>query len=121
MAKGFRNRILHVDLGSGQTSVETPGEDFFRAYLGGGALGSYYLLRQVGGEEDPLDAGNPLIISAGVTTGALVTGASRCSVTALSPLTRSVGEGQAGGEFGPALKRAGASGIITYPLNKVIH
>ena len=109
---GFRDRILRVDLSTGRTAVESPGEDFFRLYLGGGSIGTYYLLRETDPQTDPFDPANVLTIAPGVTTGAAVSGVSRCCVTALSPMTSTVGDGQAGGTIGPAIKRAGYDAIV---------
>jgi aldehyde:ferredoxin oxidoreductase len=45
MAYGYHGRILHVDLTSGKLEVENPGDEFYRRYVGGSAVGLYYLLR----------------------------------------------------------------------------
>ena len=41
-----------------------------------------------------------------------MSGASRCSVNALSPETNAVGDSQAGGSFGVALKKAGYDAYV---------
>ena len=80
--------------------------------MGGGAIGAYFLLAETTGELDPFDEGNILTIAPSVTTGCTVTGVSRCSVVAISPLTNAVGEGQAGGSIGPMIKQAGYDAIV---------
>lgn len=112
MTSGYCDKILRVNLSTGTTEIERPGEDFFRMYMGGGAIGSYYLLNETEGDLDPLDERNIVTIAPGVTTGARVSGVSRCSVTALSPLTGAVGDGQAGGSIGVAIKRAGYDAVV---------
>lgn len=112
MSYGFRNCILSVDLSSGSVDQHHPGEAFYRKYMGGGALASYFLLKEIGEKTDPLSADNVLVIAPGITTGVRVSGASRCCVNALSPLTGAVGDGQAGGSIGPMIKRAGYDAII---------
>ena len=112
MSYGFTGTILRVDLSTGVIDRVRPDEDFYRMYMGGGAMGSYFLLKETGPDTDPLSAENVLTIAPGVTTGAKVSGASRCCVTALSPLTGLVGDGQAGGDLGPVIKRAGYDAIV---------
>ena len=47
MPYGYHGKILHVNLASGKIDVETPPESFYRKYMGGGAMGTYYVLREV--------------------------------------------------------------------------
>ena len=42
----FTRRILHVDLTAGRLTIETPPESFYRTYLGGSAMGLYYILQE---------------------------------------------------------------------------
>ncbi|MBN1945407.1 MAG: aldehyde ferredoxin oxidoreductase family protein [Bradymonadales bacterium] len=112
MAQGFWGRILRVDLTHRTVATDSPDPSFYRTYLGGSALGTYYLLKETLPETDPLAAENLLTIAPSITTGARVSGASRCCVTALSPLTGAVGDGQTGGSIGPAIKRAGYDAIV---------
>lgn len=112
MSKGFCDNISQVDLSTGSIATIHPGADFYRMYLGGGALGSYFLLKETGPDTDPLSNENVLTIATGIATGAAVSGVSRCSVTALSPLTNMVADSQAGGNIGPMIKRAGFDAIV---------
>jgi len=59
-----------------------------------------------------LDAKNVITIAPSVTTGAVVSGVSRCCITALSPETGGVGDSQLGGRIGPIIKRAGYDAIV---------
>src|SRR5690242_4830124 len=97
MLKGFSGRILHVDLTTGQITVETPDEGFYRTYWGGSAMGAYYLLKHTPAGADPLGPDNTLCLMLSATTGVAVSGNSRCTATAKSPLTGLVGDSQAGG------------------------
>lgn len=112
MSHGFCDAIARVDLSTGTIETAHPGADFYRMYLGGGAVGSYFLLKETGPDTDPLSKENILTIAPGITTGAAVSGASRCSVTALSPLTNMAADSQAGGNIGPMIKRAGFDAIV---------
>ncbi len=112
MSNGFHDNIAIVDLSTGTIEAIHPGADFFRMYLGGGAVGSYFLLKETGADTDPLSKDNILTFAPGIATGAAVSGVSRCSVTALSPLTNMVADSQAGGNIGPMIKRAGFDAIV---------
>jgi aldehyde:ferredoxin oxidoreductase len=118
MTKGYNGTILRVDLNSGKIEKQDFEQDFYRTYLGGGAIGTYFLLKETPPDCDPLSEQNILTIAPGVTTGAAVSGASRCSVTALSPLTGAVGDSQAGGDIGPFSKRSGYDAIIIVGCSK---
>ncbi len=104
MPYGYSGKILHVDLTTGKLEVEEPGETFYRRYLGGSALGMHYALRLIPPGADPLGPENVLILSLGVTTGAAISGQSRVTATAKSPLSGAIGDAQAGG-FWPAEAR----------------
>ena len=61
MSHGYNGKILHVNLTSGQLSVEEPSEAFYRKYMGGSALAMHYLLKEVPAGVDPLGPDNVLI------------------------------------------------------------
>jgi len=110
--KGFWNRILHVDLSQGNTRVESPGEAFYRTYIGGGCLGAYYLLKYSPPGCDPLSGGNVLVLAPSVVTGSPVPGTGRHSAVAKSPLTGGIAASEAGGYWGVELKRAGFDAVV---------
>lgn len=110
--EGYNNKILHVDLSTGLTEVEEPGLDFYRKYMGGSSIGTYYCLKSIPAGTAPLDPENILAISASIITGAPVPFLSRFSINAKSPLTGGIGDSQGGGWFGPELKNAGFDAVI---------
>ncbi|MEL7658216.1 MAG: aldehyde ferredoxin oxidoreductase N-terminal domain-containing protein, partial [Bacillota bacterium] len=112
MPYGYNGKILHVSLASGEFRVETPEPEFYRKYLGGSALNTYYLLKMVPVGADPLGQENVLVVSVGVTTGASIAGQSRVNISAKSPLTGLVGDSQAGGYFPAEMKFAGYDAFI---------
>ncbi len=112
MACGFTGKILRIDLTTRSVEILSPDETFYRRYLGGGTVGTYFLLKEGAATADPLTPQNVLTIAAGVTTGAAVSGVSRVCLTALSPITGMIGDSQAGGWLGPYLKRAGYDAIV---------
>lgn len=112
MSKGYTGKFLRINLTNGSTKVESFGQDFYRKYLGGGGFGTYFLLKETDADTDPLSPENVVTIAPGITTGPAVSGVSRCGLTALSPETGGIGDSQAGGSFGPYLKRAGWDAVI---------
>jgi aldehyde:ferredoxin oxidoreductase len=112
MIKGYNDKILRVDLSSGRTWVEQPGEAVWRRYLGGSAMASWYLLRELKPGIDPLGPENMLIFMTSVINGTTISGANRYTAAGKSPLTGGFGEAEAGGWWGPELKAAGFDGIV---------
>jgi len=112
MLKGFTGKILHVDLVSRKFFIEEPDESFYRKYIGGSCIGAYYLLNEMPKGVNALDPANILVFSTSPTTGAPISGASRNSVVAKSPLSGGIGCGEAGGFWGPELKFAGFDAIV---------
>ncbi len=112
MPAGYNGKILHVDLTNGSLDIETPDEAFYRKYMGGSAMGVYYVLREVPTGADPLGPENVLTLFTSVTTGAAISGQSRINANAKSPISGAIGDSQAGGYFPAELKFAGFDGII---------
>jgi aldehyde:ferredoxin oxidoreductase len=112
MPNGYHGVILRVNLTTETADKQTFPEEFYRTYMGGGAVGAYVLLQETSAETDPLSADNVLTIAPSVATGCALSGVSRCSAVALSPVTGAVGEGQVGGDFGPFVKFAGYDAIV---------
>ena len=112
MACGYTGKILRVNLSNSTITVEEPSNNFYRKYMGGSALNLYYLLKEMPAGVDPLGPDNILALSVGVTTGAPISGQSRLTVTAKSPLTGAIGDSQSGGFFPAKLKFAGFDAII---------
>ncbi|MGD2039315.1 MAG: aldehyde ferredoxin oxidoreductase family protein [Anaerolineae bacterium] len=122
MPHGYNGKILHVDLTKGQLEVEEPGEAFFRQYMGGSALGMHYALKLMPAGVDPLGPDNVLVLSLGVTTGAAVSGQSRVTATAKSPLSGAIGDAQGGGFWPAEAKAAGYDAyVITGKAEKPVY
>ncbi|NOZ71468.1 MAG: aldehyde ferredoxin oxidoreductase family protein [Chloroflexi bacterium] len=114
MPHGYHGKILHVYLDRMALEVETPPESFYRTYVGGSALGAYYLLKHTPAGADPLGPENTLTLSLSVLTGAPVSGQSRITAVAKSPLTGAVGDSQAGGYFPAEMKFAGFDAFVIH-------
>jgi aldehyde:ferredoxin oxidoreductase len=105
-------RILHVNLTTGTLEDEFPPESFFRTYLGGSAMGLYYILKGMQPGTDGLDPSNVLTVMDSLLTGAPIAGQSRVTVNARSPLVDGIGDSQAGGFFPAELRFAGFIGLV---------
>ena len=112
MPYAYTGRILRVDLTSREITVEEKDEKFYRTYLGGGALGGYYLMKEMPPKVDSYDPRNIIVFAAGVTTGVPAPGLPRFGVVTKSPLTGAIGDSQAAGHFGPEMKFAGYDAIV---------
>jgi aldehyde:ferredoxin oxidoreductase len=109
---GNLNRLLTIDLGSGQTEIKNLPPEEFRTYIGGSALAARLFFEAGGHEINPLAAESPLFITTGPLVGTNFPGSSRFSLCARSPLTGIWGESACGGFFGAELKKAGFDGVI---------
>jgi aldehyde:ferredoxin oxidoreductase len=109
---GYNGKILHVDLTYGVLTIEEPEEAFYRKYMGGSAMGMYYILREMPKGADPVGPDNVLTLMTGVTTGAAISGQSRINANAKSPISGGIGDSQSGGFFPAELKFAGIDGIV---------
>lgn len=114
MRNGYNGKILHVDLTEGSWRTEELDDLIYRRHLGGSALSSYFLLRDLGSDVDPLGPDNLLLFMTSVINGLSLSGANRYSAAGKSPLTGGFGESEAGGYWGPELKRTGFDGIIVH-------
>jgi aldehyde:ferredoxin oxidoreductase len=112
MPYGYTGKILHVDLSTGSLEIEEPPEAFYRKYMGGSAMGLYYILRDTPSGVDPLAPENTLTFMTGVTTGAPISGQSRININARSPMSGAIGDSQGGGFFPAEMKFAGFDGVV---------
>jgi aldehyde:ferredoxin oxidoreductase len=111
---GYNGNVLHVDLTAQAFRIEQPEEEFYRMYMGGSAMGLYYLIHGTPAGADPCGPENTLILALSVLTGAPISGLSRVTATAKSPLTGAVGDSQSGGFFPAEMKFAGVDAIIVH-------
>ena len=112
MPYGYNGKILHVNLTTGKFEVEQPPESFYRTYMGGSAMGVFYVLKKTPPHTPALSPESVLTFMISVVTGASISGQSRINVNARSPLTGAIGDSQAGGFVPAQLKFAGYDGIV---------
>lgn len=112
MPYGFLGKIIRINLTDSMVKIEKPGEAFYRAYMGGKGFIAYYLLKELPAGINPLGPENKIIFATGILTGVPIPAMPRFAVGAKSPLTGGYGQSEAGGYWGPELKRAGYDGIV---------
>lgn len=109
---GWAGTILRVDLGSGTIERHLMDEHLCKNFVGGRGISAKILFDEVGPEIEPLSPYNKLIFSCGPLSGTSAPSPARFHVTGKSPLTGIMGNSNAGGYFGPAMKRAGFDHIV---------
>jgi len=112
MPFGYHGKILHLDLTKEIFHIEEPGDDFYRKYLGGSALGLYYALKEIPPKANPLGSENTLVLALSVLTGVPISGQSRMTAVAKSPQTGTIGDSQCGGFWPAEMKFAGYDALI---------
>jgi aldehyde:ferredoxin oxidoreductase len=109
---GNTGKIIRIDLDSGGTSIESLPAEYYRNFIGGSGLAAKYFWENGDFTAEPLSPAAMLIFMNGPLAGLRLSGASRGSVAARSPLTGNWGDSSCGGYFAPALKYAGFDGIV---------
>src|SRR5512147_31828 len=113
--KGKENtmdKIARIDMGApgGPRITEEPVGEY--AGLGGRALTSLLVAKEVNPLAHPLGAENKLVIAPGMLSGTTASMSGRLSVGCKSPLTGTIKESNAGGQAAQVLARIGYAAII---------
>jgi aldehyde:ferredoxin oxidoreductase len=108
----LQGTILRVDLSSGKTETVPLQEQLRLNFVGGRGINSRILFEETAPHTDPYSPANVLIFGSGPLSGTNAPSPARFNVTAKSPLTGIMGDSNAGGYFGPAMKRAGIDHIV---------
>ena len=105
-------KILRIDMGAegGPRLTEEPLGDY--AGLGGRALTSTIIAREVTPLCHPLGADNKLVIAPGLVSGTAAARSGRLSIGTKSPLTGGIKEANSGGQAAQVLARLGYAALI---------
>ncbi len=103
-------RLMRVDMAKGTVKLEDLSGDYAR--LGGRALTSTIVAREVPPLCHPLGPSNKLVVAPGLLAGTTSANSGRLSVGAKSPLTGGIKESNVGGNAGVKLGRLGIAGIV---------
>lgn len=104
--------ICCVDLTNKKTARSPGNPATVRHFLGGRGANVAMLLAVLSPDLDPLSADAPLLFGVGPLVGTGLPGAARFNVSGRSPQTGILGDSNAGGRFGPALRRAGIDQLL---------
>ncbi len=110
--KGNTGRIVDIDLGAKQIDITRLPEDYYRRFIGGSGLAAKVFHERADFAAAPTAPEATLIFMNGPFAGLRLSGASRNSVAARSPLTGNWGDSSCGGYFAPELRYAGYDGIV---------
>jgi aldehyde:ferredoxin oxidoreductase len=105
-------RTLVVNLSKKTICEKQVNKEIQVNYLGGRGLNSYLLYRYLEKGIDPLGPKNLLLFGTGALTGTSAPASGRFTVSAKSPETGFLGDGNCGGFWAPMLRRAGYDLII---------
>ncbi len=109
---GWMGTILEVDLSSGKIEKKPLSDELRLNYLGGRGINSRIVYDNVGPEVDALSPGNVVVFGTGALSGTTAPSSGRIEVSAKSPLTGILGDGNSGGYFALEMKRAGYDHIV---------
>ncbi len=109
---GYHQKLLRVNLTSGELTTEKIPTKVLKQYIGGTGLGIHLLYNEVPKGAAALGVENSLIFATGPLTGSLVPGSGTYSVVCKSPLTGYAASAQANGFFGARLKAAGYDAVL---------
>jgi arylsulfatase A-like enzyme len=117
---GYMGKILRVNLTSRSANIENlPEEPVLRKLIGGQALATYILLKELPIDATPFGPENKVVMLTGPITGTgLTPGGTKVTAVYLSPLTgHTLGRGAASGFWPVTLKAAGyaTSAIVDNP------
>jgi len=105
------DKILRINVSGGEPQVsEEPLGDY--AGLGGRAMTSTIVSKEVEPDCHPLGPENKLVIAPGMLSGSAAVNAGRLSVGCKSPLTGGIKESNAGGQGAQVLARLGYAAIV---------
>ena len=110
--RAYCDRILRVDLGSGEISTTPLPAESMPLILGGKGLGAWELYHDQSLGVEPLSAENQLIFHNGPLTGTTAPTAGRFGCTTRSPATRTYSDTYCGGYWGQMLKYAGYDALV---------
>jgi len=106
------NSVLRIDLTSGRVEEQDIPEEVYHDFLGGRGLGARILFDELKPDTDPLSPENKLVFAVGPLTATRSPTSGRVSISTKSPLTGTILDCNAGGHWGPELKRAGYDAVI---------
>ncbi len=108
----YTGKILHVDMTTQTTRVQTVEPEFLKKYLGGVGLATRLVYDNTPAGCDPLGPDNTLCFACSAFAGTPIPVGTKHGVAAKSPLTGFIGDSLSGSHFSEMLRRAGWDGLV---------
>jgi len=115
--KGWMGKFVEIDLTDGSFFIGKTDVDFAMKFLGGRGLGVFLLKKEM--KIEPFDPRMPIFIGSGPLAGTPFPSSCRLSMVFRSPLTMTVFDTEAVGDFSVRLKQAGFDYLIIRGRAKV--
>ncbi len=112
MPNGYIGKILWVNLTDGTFKEEDLPEEIYRQYLGGIGLATKLIYENLPPKTDALSPESVFGFFPGLLTGTVAPLTGRFMVAGKSPLTKTWGDSNCGGYFGPEIKKCGYDAIL---------
>lgn len=109
---GYTGNRLDIDLTKQTYVISQISEEVLERYVGGKGLAAHILYTELKADIDPISPDNLLIFATGPLTGTLAPLSGRMIVATKSPQTGIWVDSNAGGFFGPELKKAGYDIVV---------
>lgn len=116
---GNTGHFLRVDLTVDSISLFEPPPNYYTRFVGGSGLAAKLFWENGDFKADALSPESLLIFALGPFAGLRLSGASRFSAAARSPLTGHWADSSCGGNFAPELRFAGFDGILISGVARV--
>ena len=110
--KGNTGLIADINLETASIDNIKYPEDIYATFIGGSGLAAKLYRDRADFCSEPLSPETLLIFMNGPLAGVRLSGASRMSAAARSPLTKTFADSSCGGYFAPALKASGFDGLL---------
>ncbi len=111
---GYSGKVLHIDLTTRKTWIESKPEEWYKIYIGGVSMASRLCWENIEVGCDPLSPGNPICIANGLFAGTPVPVGGKYGIASKSPLTGFIGDSMSSSWLTIALKRARWDGIVIH-------
>ncbi len=109
---GYAGRILHVDLSTGEHTIESLPMEEAQLFVGGFGMNNALAWRHLSPRIDPLSEANPIILGAGPLVGTMAPGSVRVMATTKQPMNGAVAAAAGSMSLGAQLKWADYDHVV---------
>lgn len=110
--KRYENRVVRINLKTGEITKSVMDPKLVRQWVGGCGIAMKIVYDEVGPEVKPLDPENKMVFQAGPFNGTRMPGSGTYQVSAKGPLTGYIINAQSNGYFGARMRHVGYETII---------